>query len=70
MKRANAHESHAVIALWEPTADNDVAWPMFKVSGDNIAIVPLSLIDTVFLYRLSADMETCRVYMPLEVRPK
>ena len=70
LKRANTHESHAVIALWEPTADNDVAWPMFKVSGDNITIVPLTLIDTVFLYRLSADMETCRVYMPLEVRPK
>lgn len=71
LKRAHVHESHAVLALWEPaTADNDVAWPMFKVSGDNIAVVPLAHVDTVFVYRLSTDMDYCRVYMPLEVRPK
>jgi hypothetical protein len=71
VQRADNYELHAIVALWQAHPESaDVSWPMYNVSADNVAIVPLAQLDTVFLYRMSADMSTCRVYMPLEVRPK
>ena len=71
VQRATNCESHAIIALWQLHPESaDVSWPLYAVAKDNVTIVPLAQLDTVFLYRMSADQSSCRVYMPVEVRPK
>lgn len=72
VKRATGYESHAIIAIWQPqpAAAVDVSWPMYLVSHDDVVIVPLEQLDTVFVHRMSADQSSCRVYMPVEVRSK
>jgi len=73
VQRASVYESHAIIAVWQPQPESaavDVSWPMYAVSHDNVIVVPLEQLDTVFIHRMSVDQSTCRVYMPVEVRPK
>jgi hypothetical protein len=69
--RAGVYESHAIIAIWQPQPESaavDVSWPMYAVSHDNVIIVLLEQLDTVFIHRMSVDQSSCRVYMPVEVR--
>jgi predicted outer membrane repeat protein len=68
---AGAYESYCVVSLWQPHPESaDVVWPKYAVSRDNVKVVPLQHMDTVFTYRISADRTSCVVYMPLEVRSK
>ena len=70
VRRANLYEAYCIISLWQLHPESaDVVWPMYVVSRDNIIVVPLQHLDTVFAYRMSADRSSCVVYMPSEVRP-
>lgn len=68
---AGVYESYCVVSLWQPHPESaDVVWPKYAVSRENVKVVPLQHLDTVFTYRISADRTSCVVYMPLEVRSK
>ena len=70
VRRANLYEAYCIISLWQLHPESaDVVWPMYVVSRDNIIVVPLQHLDTVFTYRMSADRSSCVVHMPSEVRP-
>ena len=63
--------AYCFISLWQPDpAAIDEDWRNFFVSRENVAQVPLSLVDTVFTYRMSSTRKTCMVFLPFEVRSK
>jgi hypothetical protein len=63
--------AYCFISLWQPDpASTDEDWRNFFVSRENVAQVPLQLVDTVFTYRMSTTRTTCMVFLPFEVRPK
>ena len=70
-RHAGVYESYCIVSLWQPDPTSaDVVWPKYAVSRENVIAVPLQHLDTVFTYRMSADLTSCVVYMPLEVRSK
>ena len=71
IRRADVCESYSIVSLWKPHPESDdVAWPKYSVSRENVKLLPLQHLDTVFTHRMSVDRSVCSVYMPLEVRPK
>jgi len=51
VQRADNYELHAIVALWQTHPESaDVSWPMYTGSTDNVAIVPLAQLDTVFFF--------------------
>ncbi len=63
--------AYALISLWKPsTTCTDEDWREFAVSDDDVVLVPLESIDTIFTHRMSPSRKTCVVFFPFEVRPK
>ncbi len=59
----------AIVSLWEAMGDIDsIGWRQYKVSEDNVAKVPSTSLDTVLLFCMSKDRDTCLVYLPYELR--
>jgi hypothetical protein len=69
IRRANAYESYCVVSLWQLHPESaDVVWPKYAVSRENVKVLSLQYLDTVFTHSMSADRSSCVVYLPLEVR--
>ena len=63
--------AYCFISLWQPDpASIDEDWRNFIVDRENVAQVPLPLVDTVFTHRMSTTRKSCMVFMPFELRPK
>ena len=63
VSRGSVYDSHAIISMWSTHPESaDVAWPKYVVSRDNVKVVPVHHVDTVFTYRMSADRSSCVVY--------
>lgn len=63
--------AYCFISLWQPDpASIDEDWRNFIVDRENVAQVPLSLVDTVFTHRMSTTRKSCMVFLPFELRPK
>ena len=63
--------AYALISLWKPsTTSTDEDWREFAVSDDDVVLVPLESIDTIFTHRMSPSRKSCVVFFPFEVRPK
>ena len=71
INRPPKNEAYCIVSLWQhDPASAHIAWRRYTVSRDNIVVQPLTSLDTVFTYRMSADRRSAQVYMPLEVRPR
>ena len=65
------HKSYSVVSLWQPDPRcSDDEWRTFAVSRENVVMIALECMDTVFTYRMARDGQSCVVHLPFEVRPK
>ena len=64
-------QADAVIARWAQAGvvRDTTKWATYTVSGNDVVKVPAASIDTVFIWKLDANQQSCLVYFPVEVRP-
>ena len=64
-------QADAVIARWAQAGvvRDTTKWATYTVSGNDVVKVPAASIDTVFIWKLDANQQSCLVYFPFEVRP-
>ena len=63
-------ELWSVFSFWEHSnMDADMTWATYLVK-DNVVKVQTKDIDTVCIYRMSGDGNSCVVHLPYELRPK
>ena len=68
---SNGYSSFCIVSLVHPDPnDIDCTWRKFLVSRENVVMVPLKCMDTVFTYRMALDHKSCSVFLPFELRPK
>ena len=59
--------AYALISLWkQSTTSTDEDWREFAVSDDDVVLVPLESIDTIFTHRMSPSRKTCVVFSHLK----
>ena len=58
-----AETPYSFISMWTMAAD-DLAWPYFLVSDDQVIKVPMAHVKIVHTYSMASDRTTCLVYDP------